>query len=159
MRINQDRGAACHSVSALGSSIGTAILCSEGAAMVNYSQMQIFEMALCRKVGCLEMSKQVPDSCMQSSSFTASSAAGVVGGRANLQADRNSSHLFGCLRARLAHIALLCAHKRCINPHISLVADSQFLAQWSCSSSAQSAGGKFLSRVRRRPNPITLFCF
>lgn len=28
------RGAAYHSVSALGSSIGTAILCSEGAAMV-----------------------------------------------------------------------------------------------------------------------------
>lgn len=35
LRINQDRGAACHSVSALGSSIGTAILCSEGAAMVS----------------------------------------------------------------------------------------------------------------------------
>lgn len=34
LRISQHRGAACHSVSALGSSIGTAILCSEGAAMV-----------------------------------------------------------------------------------------------------------------------------
>lgn len=34
LRISQDRGAACHSVSALGSSIGTAILCSEGAAMM-----------------------------------------------------------------------------------------------------------------------------
>lgn len=32
-----------------------------------------------------------------SSSFIASSVAGVVGGRANLQADRNGSHLFGCL--------------------------------------------------------------